>query len=96
MQVHITQGDYVGKGVIISWITADEPGSNTVIYWAENSSIENRAEGVVITYDYFNYSSGYIHHCTINNLEVLYITICIGLNTKLRAHFVIDVQKSFR
>ncbi|KVI02013.1 Iron/zinc purple acid phosphatase-like C-terminal domain-containing protein [Cynara cardunculus var. scolymus] len=27
--VHITQGDHVGKAMIVSWVTMDEPGSNT-------------------------------------------------------------------
>ncbi|KAB1208964.1 Bifunctional purple acid phosphatase 26 [Morella rubra] len=31
-QVHITQGDYNGKAVIISWVTADEPGPSGVEY----------------------------------------------------------------
>lgn len=39
-QVHITQGDHEGKGVIISWVTPDEPGSSEVIYWAENSELK--------------------------------------------------------
>ncbi|XP_061350737.1 purple acid phosphatase 2-like isoform X2 [Gastrolobium bilobum] len=69
-QVHITQGDHVGKGVIISWITPDEPGSSTVIYWAEDSKFKWQAYGFFLTYKYFNYTSGYIHHCTIQNLEV--------------------------
>ncbi|XP_061350741.1 purple acid phosphatase 2-like isoform X5 [Gastrolobium bilobum] len=70
-QVHITQGDHVGKGVIISWITPDEPGSSTVIYWAEDSKFKWQAYGFFLTYKYFNYTSGYIHHCTIQNLETL-------------------------
>ncbi|KAL8543093.1 hypothetical protein ACS0TY_003831 [Phlomoides rotata] len=28
-QVHITQGDHKGKAVIVSWVTVEEPGSNT-------------------------------------------------------------------
>ncbi|CAH9083243.1 unnamed protein product [Cuscuta epithymum] len=69
-QVHITQGDYEGKGVIISWITPHEPGSNTVVYWAaENSNVKSRAEGIVVAYKFGNYTSGYIHHSTIKNLE---------------------------
>ncbi|GAV73341.1 Metallophos domain-containing protein/Metallophos_C domain-containing protein [Cephalotus follicularis] len=68
-QVHITQGDHVGKGVIITWITPDEPGSSTVIYWAENSDLKNYATGTVLKYKYFDYTSGYIHHCTITDLE---------------------------
>lgn len=68
--MHITQGDHVGKGVIISWVTPDEPGSSTVIYWAEGSEFNWQAHGFFLTYKYFNYTSGYIHHCTIHNLEV--------------------------
>lgn len=68
-QVHITQGDTDGRGVIISWITPDEPGSDTVLYWSENSKNKNRAEGIFVRYKFFNYTSGYIHHCTIKNLE---------------------------
>ncbi|KAF5818131.1 putative phosphoric monoester hydrolase [Helianthus annuus] len=54
-QVHITQGDNEGRGVIVSWVTPNEPGS-------------------IVTYKYYNYSSPYIHHCTIKNLE--YNTKC--------------------
>ncbi|OMO87506.1 hypothetical protein CCACVL1_08988 [Corchorus capsularis] len=68
-QVHITQGDYLGKGVIISWVTPDEPGSNLVHYWAENSKVKSSAESIVLTYKYYNYTSGYIHHCTIKDLK---------------------------
>ncbi|KAK9269977.1 hypothetical protein L1049_025550 [Liquidambar formosana] len=69
-QVHITQGDHEGKAVIVSWVTPDEPGSNTVLYWTDNSKQKSSANGIVLTYKYFNYTSGYIHHCTIENLEV--------------------------
>jgi len=70
LKVHITQGDLVGTGVIVSWTTPDEPGSNIVTYWAENSDEKKTAEGIVLTYKYVNYTSGYIHHCTITGLEV--------------------------
>lgn len=70
MKVHITQGDHIGRAVIVSWTTPDEPGSNTVTYWAENSTDKKDAEGIVLTYKYVNYTSGYIHHCTITGLEV--------------------------
>ncbi|GJY74016.1 purple acid phosphatase 2-like protein [Tanacetum coccineum] len=68
-QVHITQGDHEGKGVIVSWVTPEEPGSNEVVYWAENSETKYSSVGTVVTYKYYNYSSPYIHHCTITNLE---------------------------
>ncbi|KAG8633727.1 hypothetical protein MANES_18G141575v8 [Manihot esculenta] len=68
-QVHITQGDYEANSVIVFWVTPDEPGSRTMIYWAENSELKNRVDGLVVKYKYFNYTSGYIHHCTIKDLE---------------------------
>ncbi|KAL2254781.1 purple acid phosphatase 2 [Sesamum indicum] len=68
-QVHITQGDHIGKAVIVSWVTVDEPGSNTVLYWAANSKLKNKAKGTLTKYKFYNYTSGYIHHCTIKNLE---------------------------
>ena len=74
-KVHITQGDHLGKAVIVSWITMAEPGSNTVVYWSENSNIKLEEEGSVVTYKYYNYASGYIHHCTIRHLEVGFSTI---------------------
>ncbi|XP_009335656.2 purple acid phosphatase 2 [Pyrus x bretschneideri] len=90
-QVHITQGDHEGKGVIVSWVTPDEPGSSTVIYWAENNtSLKKSAQATVLTYKYFNYTSGYIHHCTIDNLEFdtkYYYEVGTG-NTARRFWFV--------
>lgn len=65
----------MGKGVIVSWVTQDEAGSNTVIYWSENTKQKKQAEGKVYTYKFYNYTSGYIHHCTIRNLEVNSIII---------------------
>ncbi|KAK8562979.1 hypothetical protein V6N12_011041 [Hibiscus sabdariffa] len=69
-QVHITQGDHVGKAVIVSWVTPDEPGSKTVVYWSEkNCQEKKKAVAKVYTYKFYNYTSGFIHHCTIRNLE---------------------------
>ncbi|KAG2705762.1 hypothetical protein I3760_05G071000 [Carya illinoinensis] len=68
-QVHITQGDHEGKAVIVSWVTVNEPGSNTVIYWSENSKEKKQAEGKITTYKFYNYTSGFIHHTTIRNLK---------------------------
>lgn len=70
-QVHITQGNHEGNGVIISWVTPVKPGSNIVRYWCENEkSKKKQAEATINTYRFFNYTSGYIHHCIIDDLEV--------------------------
>lgn len=71
-QVHITQGDYDGKAVIISWVTPDEPGSSNVQYGTSGSNLDFIAEGTVSNYSFFKYNSGYIHHCLIDGLEVSY------------------------
>ncbi|KAJ0076657.1 hypothetical protein Patl1_36508 [Pistacia atlantica] len=68
-QVHITQGDHEGSAVIVSWVTPAKPGSKEVVYWRENSKENQTATGVVLTYKFYNYTSGYIHHCNISNLE---------------------------
>ncbi|GMY05717.1 purple acid phosphatase 2-like [Fagus crenata] len=68
-QVHITQGDHVGTAVIVSWITPIAPGSNIVLYWSENENTTKVVEGKIETYKYYNYTSGFIHHANISNLE---------------------------
>uniref|UniRef100_A0A7N0ZS08 Purple acid phosphatase n=1 Tax=Kalanchoe fedtschenkoi TaxID=63787 RepID=A0A7N0ZS08_KALFE len=67
-QVHITQGDHEGKGMIVSWVTVDEPGSSTVTYWTRNGQ-KRSAHGRITSYKYYTYQSGYIHHCTLKNLQ---------------------------
>jgi|APAra0007618328_1042625.scaffolds.fasta_scaffold11345_3 hypothetical protein len=74
-QVHVTQGNHEGNGVIISWVTPVKPGSKTVQYWCENEKSRKQAEATVNTYRFFNYTSGYIHHCLIDDLEVSLITL---------------------
>ncbi|XP_021669759.2 purple acid phosphatase 2 [Hevea brasiliensis] len=83
-QVHITQGDHDGKAVIVSWVTEELPGSNSVLYWTENST-HKEAKGKHKTYKFYNYTSGYIHHCTIRNLEYntkYYYVVGIGHTTR--------------
>ncbi|XP_050113879.1 bifunctional purple acid phosphatase 26-like isoform X1 [Malus sylvestris] len=68
-QVHITQGDYDGKAVIISWVMPDEPGDSKVQYGTSDKKYEFSAKGVVTNYTYYQYKSGYIHHCLVGGLE---------------------------
>lgn len=68
-QVHITQGDYEGTAVIVSWITPSEPGTSIVLYGPEESKYTYAAYGIMTKYKYYNYTSGFIHHCTLRNLE---------------------------
>lgn len=57
--------------MIVSWVTMDEAGSNTVAYGTKENKFEFTAEGRITRYKYYNYTSGYIHHCTIKNLKVV-------------------------
>lgn len=68
-QVHITQGDYDGKAVIISWVTVDEPGHSEVVYSSSKDKYDNKAFGKFTNYTFYGYQSGYIHHCLVNDLE---------------------------
>ncbi|XP_051152603.1 bifunctional purple acid phosphatase 26 [Andrographis paniculata] len=68
-QVHITQGDYDGKAVIISWVTTEQPGSKKVQYGLSEGKYDFTAEGTVQNYTFYNYKSGYIHHCLVDGLE---------------------------
>ncbi|XP_065637869.1 purple acid phosphatase 5 [Quercus suber] len=72
-QVHITQGDYDGRGVIISWVTPVMKHPNVVSYWAAGAEGKRKhkhtVHSVTTTYKYYNYNSGYIHHATIKGLE---------------------------
>ncbi|KAL9294009.1 Purple acid phosphatase 11 [Arabidopsis thaliana] len=66
-QVHITQGDHDGRGMIISWVTPlNEDGSNVVTYWIANSdgSDNKSAIATISSYRYYDYTSGYLHHAT--------------------------------
>ncbi|MBA0597851.1 bifunctional purple acid phosphatase 26 isoform X1 [Gossypium raimondii] len=68
-QVHITQGDYNGKAVMVSWVTADKPGSSRVQYGTSEKKYDFKADGTVANYTFYNYKSGYIHHCLVDGLE---------------------------
>ena len=68
--MHITQGDYEGKAVIISWVTPDELEPNSVQYGTSEGGYEFTAEGAVTNYTFYKYKSGYIHHCLIADLKV--------------------------
>ncbi|KAM0937223.1 putative Acid phosphatase [Dioscorea sansibarensis] len=84
-QVHITQGNMDGSAVIVSWVTQDEPGSNTVLYGTSEDNFEFHAEGKLTQYTYYNYTSGFIHHCTLRNLKFstkYYYKVGIGNTTR--------------
>ncbi|CAN1290029.1 Bifunctional purple acid phosphatase 26 [Linum perenne] len=57
-QVHITQGDYEGKAVIVSWVTPQEPGSSTVQYGKSEKTYESTAQGTYATKYYYKIGDG--------------------------------------
>ncbi|XP_020519977.1 purple acid phosphatase 2 isoform X1 [Amborella trichopoda] len=68
-QVHITQGDHEGRAMIISWVTPLKPGPGKLVYGSAENKRMHMSRSNVYTYKFYNYKSGYIHHCTIKNLE---------------------------
>ncbi|KAF7061739.1 hypothetical protein CFC21_068408 [Triticum aestivum] len=68
-QVHITLGDQTGTAMTVSWVTASELGNGTVRYGPSPDKMEMTAQGTHTRYDYFNYTSGFIHHCVLRNLK---------------------------
>lgn len=77
----------MGKAVIVSWVTVDEPGSSAVLYWGGNSNQKKKAKGKYQSYKFYSYTSGYIHHCTIRNLKASQTGILI-LNKTLIVNLV--------
>lgn len=70
--MHITQGDYDGKAVIVSWVTPDAPGLSIVHFGTSLERYTLSAEGTTANYTFHNYKSGYIHHCLLEGLKVTY------------------------
>ncbi|KAH6818379.1 purple acid phosphatase 6 [Perilla frutescens var. frutescens] len=71
-QVHITQGDHVGRSMIISWVTPIHHSPNVVAYWeagGRHGGHKHKVHAKTTTYRYYNYSSGFIHHATIRRLK---------------------------
>ncbi|KAF8012077.1 hypothetical protein BT93_I0262 [Corymbia citriodora subsp. variegata] len=68
-QVHITQGDYDGKAVIVSWVTSDAPGLSIVNFGTSPGRYTLSAEGTMTNYTFHDYKSGYIHHCLLEGLK---------------------------
>ncbi|KAG1337898.1 Purple acid phosphatase [Cocos nucifera] len=78
--VHITQGDHVGKSVIVSWVTPVKPGSTLVRYGKVGDNLQSETRAMVTTYKFGNYASGYIHHRTLDDLE--YNTVGTGNSSR--------------
>lgn len=87
-KVHITQGDQDGTAMIVSWITPDEPGSSVVLFWSDKHKTK-KAEGKAKHYKYHDYTSGYIHHCTIRKLEVNFSLTCKVFCTQIWINFLV-------
>jgi hypothetical protein len=68
-QVHITLGDQTGTAMTVSWVTPDEPGNGTVAYGRSPETMVLSARATLTRYDYYNYTSGFIHHCTLTKLK---------------------------
>ncbi|NP_001141970.1 Purple acid phosphatase 2-like precursor [Zea mays] len=94
-QVHITQGNHDGTAMIISWVTTSEPGSSTVIYGTSEDNLNYTANGKHTQYTFYNYTSGYIHHCTIKKLEFdTKYYYAVGIGQTVRKFWFLTPPKS--
>ncbi|KAL6603975.1 hypothetical protein ACP70R_044336 [Stipagrostis hirtigluma subsp. patula] len=88
-QVHITLGDQTGTAMIVSWATGKLfPGGTKVTYGTAlgNQNLTAFSNPKRYTYN-TTYTSGYIHNCTLTNLEPgrkYYYTIGFGIFQKRR------------
>jgi hypothetical protein len=62
-QVHITQGDLVGKAVIVSWVTVQHSAPK-VWYGIKQGEYSRVKEVQTTRYKFYNYTSGFIHRVT--------------------------------
>lgn len=67
--MHLTQGDYDGKAVIVSYVTV-KVSKPKVRYGKAEGNHPWVAQGYTTQYEFYNYTSGFIHHVLITNLEV--------------------------
>ncbi|CAN6335265.1 unnamed protein product [Urochloa humidicola] len=68
-QVHIALGDQTGTAMTVSWVTPDAEGNSTVLYGLAADKLDRAAEGTTTRYTFYNYTSGFIHHCTLTGLD---------------------------
>jgi len=68
-QVHITLGDQAGTAMTVSWVTMEAEGNSTVLYGRAAGRLDLAAEGTTTRYTFYNYTSGFIHHCTLTGLD---------------------------
>jgi hypothetical protein len=68
-QVHLTQGDYDGKAVIVSYVTV-KVSKPKVRYGKAKGDHPWEARGYTTQYKFYNYTSGFIHHVLVSGLEV--------------------------
>ncbi|MCO5562362.1 hypothetical protein L7F22_015988 [Adiantum nelumboides] len=68
-QVHITQGDYDGRAVIISWVRPSNQAPHVLSYGLANDTSQFvEVNSNITSYTFANYKSGFIHHCVIKDL----------------------------
>ncbi|KRY02946.1 Bifunctional purple acid phosphatase 26, partial [Trichinella patagoniensis] len=46
-----------------------EPGSSEVLFGKSENKYNLSAQGTLRNYTFYNYKSGYIHHCLLSGLE---------------------------
>lgn len=68
--MHLTQGDYDGKAVIVSFVTI-KMARPKVHYGTKKGDYPWVARGYSTQYSFYNYTSAFIHHVVVSDLKVL-------------------------
>ncbi|RLM99425.1 purple acid phosphatase 2-like [Panicum miliaceum] len=68
-QVHITLGDQAGTAMTVSWVTVEAEGNSTVLYGRAMGRLDHAARAPPRATPSTNYTSGFIHHCTLAGLD---------------------------
>ncbi|KAG0521966.1 hypothetical protein BDA96_08G207500 [Sorghum bicolor] len=87
-QVHIGLADQTGTSMFVSWVTVEAEGNSTVLYGLAADKLDLAAEGTITRYTYYNYTSGYIHHATLTNLQHgtrYHYAVGVGVGDTVRA-----------
>jgi len=42
------------------------------VFYGKEKQYDQKAEGTTTNYTFYDYKSGYIHHCLVDGLEVIY------------------------
>lgn len=76
-------------------MTISEPGTSEVLYGKEEHNYEHSTQGKTTNYTFYDYKSGYIHHCLVDGLEVMTHYIHCSYNESMSYFVFVKEGSSF-